>query len=240
YGVGGAKRFREAWVVSAVDRDDLAARGAANARLVPHGVDEALFTVRPSRAPEPRLMFLGNLSVPHNADAAEFAACEVLPLVQRVHARATLWLGGAGARRSVRALAARPGVKVAGAGPGLGPLFAASHVMLAPLRFSTGIQNKVLEAMAAGLPVVTTPNAAAGVGPRAEQLMRIATDAPGLARAASELLAEPTRAAELAGRAREHARRPFSWEALGRALERVAREARNMHLVAGAASGTRA
>jgi len=63
------------------------------------------------------------------------------------------------------------------------------------------------------------------VGPRAEQLMRIATDAPGLARAAAELLSEPARAAEMAARAREHARRHFSWEALGRELERVAREA---------------
>ena len=225
YEVAAAKRFREAWVVSAVDRDDLVARGAANTRLVPHGVDEALFAVRPARAPEPRLMFLGNLSVPHNADAAEFAAREVLPLVQRMQPRATLWLVGAGAGRSVRGLSALPGVKVTGAVPDLAPLFAASHVMLAPLRFSTGIQNKVLEAMAAGLPVVTTPNAAAGVGPRAEQLMRIATDAPGLARAAAELLSEPARAAEMAARAREHARRHFSWEALGRELERVAREA---------------
>ena len=109
--------------------------------------------------------------------------------------------------------------------PDLGPIFAASHVMLAPLRFSTGIQNKVLEAMAAGVPVVTTPNAAAGVGPQAELLMRIATDAPGLARAAAGLLADPAGAADMAARAREHARRHFSWAALGRELDRVLHDA---------------
>src|SRR5262249_60344430 len=48
YEVAAAKRFREAWVVSAVDRDDLVARGATNTRLVPHGVDEAVFAVKPA------------------------------------------------------------------------------------------------------------------------------------------------------------------------------------------------
>ena len=229
YEVAAARRFREAWVVSAMDRDDLVARGATNARLVPHGVDESLFAVRPARAPEPRLMFLGNLGVPHNADAAMFAAREVLPLLRRHQPRATLGLVGAGARGSVRALGSLPGVKVTGAVPDLGPIFAASHVMLAPLRFSTGIQNKVLEAMAAGVPVVTTPNAAAGVGPQAELVMRIATDAPELARAAAGLLADPAGAAEMAARAREHARRHFSWDALGRELERVVIESRSAH-----------
>ena len=68
YEVAAARRFREAWVVSGVDRDDLVARGASNTRLVPHGVDESLFRIVPARAPEPRVMFLGNLSVPHNAE----------------------------------------------------------------------------------------------------------------------------------------------------------------------------
>jgi len=112
--------------------------------------------------------------------------------------------------------------------------------MLAPLRFSTGIQNKVLEAMAAGVPVVTTPNAAAGVGPQAELLMRIASDAPGLARAAAGLLADPGIASDMAARAREHARRHFSWDALGHELERVVNEARNLHLMPAVAGRSQA
>jgi len=112
--------------------------------------------------------------------------------------------------------------------------------MLAPLRFSSGIQNKVLEAMAAGVPVVTTTPAAAGVGPEAPQLMRIADDAEGLAREAAALLADPAAAATLAARARTHASREFSWSALGREVERVVNEARNMHLVPGFGDRSRA
>ncbi len=226
YEVAASRSFREAWVVSPVDRDHLHARGVSHARLVPHGVDSSLFDLEPRRAREPRVMFLGNLSVPHNVDAAVFAAREVFPEVRRLHPEAELWLAGASPRRAVRLLASLPGVTVTGSVPDLAPLWAAAHVMLAPLRFSSGIQNKILEAMAAGVPVVTTPGAAAGVGTGAAGLMRVAADAPGLARETASLLADPAGAAAMAARARAHARAHFSWDALGRELERVAREAK--------------
>jgi len=86
---------------------------------------------------------------------------------------------------------------------------------------------------------VTTPNAAVGVGPEAATLMRITTDADGLAREAAALLADPAAAATMAARARTHARLHFSWGALGREVERVVNEARNMHLVPGYADRSR-
>jgi len=227
YEVAAALRFREAWVVSSVDRDDLVARGASNTRLVPHGVNERWFSITPARSGVPRVMFLGNLSVPHNADAAVFAAREVFPEIRRVRPDVELWLAGAAPRSDVRALGSLPGVTVTGSVPDLAPLWAATHVMLAPLRFSSGIQNKILEAMAAGVPVVTTPGAAAGVGALANELMRVAPNAVGLAGETAWLLAHPAEAQELAERARAHAHAHFSWQALGRELERVARESTN-------------
>ena len=221
YEVACTREFREAWVVSSVDRDDLAARGAANVRLIPHGVDERLFDVQPARAAEPRLMFLGNLSVPHNVDAAAFAARELLPRVRARRPEATLWLVGANPVRAVQALASCPGVTVTGSVPSLQPMFAAAHVLVAPLRFSSGIQNKVLEAMAAGVPVVTTPAVAQGIGEGAAWL-RVAGSAEGIAAEVEATLADPGAAAARAARAREYARRHFSWDALARELERVA------------------
>jgi glycosyltransferase involved in cell wall biosynthesis len=109
--------------------------------------------------------------------------------------------------------------------PNLQPLLAAAHVMLAPLRFSSGIQNKVLEAMAAGLPVVTTNTVAEGL-PEATGLLRAAADADGPARETLGLLADPAAATALAERARAFARERFSWDALALELERVVRESR--------------
>lgn len=227
YEVAASANFREAWVVSPVDRDDLRARGVQHARLVPYGVDDSLFLLEPRRAREPRVMFLGNLSVPHNVDAAVFAAREVWPGVRARVPGSELWLVGAAPRKAVRDLSSLPGVTVTGLVPDLSPLWSAAHVMLAPLRFSSGIQNKVLEAMAAGVPVVTTPGAAAGVGACSGELMRVAADADGLARETAALLTDPSAARALAARAREHARVHFSWGALGRELERVARETKD-------------
>jgi sugar transferase (PEP-CTERM/EpsH1 system associated) len=226
YEVAASARFREAWVVSPVDLDDLRARGVRHARLVPHGMNDALFELEPRRAREPRVMFLGNLSVPHNVDAAVFAAREVWPLVHERVPGSELWLVGAAPRKAVRDLASLPGVTVTGSVPDLTPLWAAAHVLLAPLRFSSGIQNKLLEAMAAGVPVVTTPDAAAGVRDVAGRFMRVAADAAGLARETVALLADPVAASAMAARARLHAREHFSWSALGRELERVACEAK--------------
>jgi sugar transferase (PEP-CTERM/EpsH1 system associated) len=226
YEVAASARFREAWVVSPVDLSDLKSRGVSQARLVPHGVDDSLFRLAPCRAGAPRVMFVGNMSVPHNVDAAVFAAREVWPLVRERAPGAELWLVGAAPKPAVRELASLPGVTVTGSVPDLAPLWAAAHVMLAPLRFSSGIQNKVLEAMAAGVPVVTTPDAAAGVRDGTGELMRVAADAAGLARETVALLKDPAAANAMAARAREHAREQFSWSALGRELERVTCEAK--------------
>jgi glycosyltransferase involved in cell wall biosynthesis len=138
---------------------------------------------------------------------------------------ATLWLVGAAPRPEVRALAALPGVTVTGAVPSLAPALAAAHVMVAPLRFSSGIQNKILEAMAASLPIVTTTAVAEGV-PGAGDLVSAADDADGLARATLALLADPAAAEARATRARAFARARFSWEALAGELERVVAESR--------------
>jgi glycosyltransferase involved in cell wall biosynthesis len=164
-------------------------------------------------------------------DAAVFAAREVWPAVRARVPDAELWLVGAAPKKAVRDLASLPGVTVTGSVPNLAPLWAAAHVMLAPLRFSSGIQNKVLEAMAAGVPVVTTPDAAAGVRDGNGELLRVAADAAGLARETAALLADPVAANAMAARARAHAQQHFSWAALGRELERVVCEANGSQAV---------
>ena len=219
------RSFAESWVVSAVDRDDLTQRGCANVVAVPHGVDERLFELVRRPGPTPCIVFLGNLAVPHNVDAASYAAREILPEIRRHVPAARLRLVGAHPTPAVRGLSSLAGVEVTGSVPDLAPVWSGAHVLLAPLRFSTGIQNKVLEAMAAGVPVVTTPQVAEAMGARDGELLRVGADTDALARAVEEILAHPEAAAPMVERARRHARAHFSWAALARELERVARAA---------------
>jgi glycosyltransferase involved in cell wall biosynthesis len=222
YLVACTHRFNETWVLSRSDRDHLLERGAERVETIPHGVDESLFDLRRVPDSAPHLMFLGNLSVPHNADAATFAALEVFPRVRAARPRARLTLAGAQPTAAVRSLASQPGVEVTGFVPDLGALWRRMHVSVAPVRFSSGIQNKVLEAMAAGVPVVATTAVAEGIEARHEEHLLAADSAEALAAAVLRVLDDPDAAAARAARARAHVRAHFSWASAVRRLEALA------------------
>jgi glycosyltransferase involved in cell wall biosynthesis len=220
-----SRHFRESWAVSPDDLAHLRGLGCPDLALVPHGVDERLFGLERRPDPGPSVVFLGNLSVPHNVDAAAFAARDIWPAILRDRPEARLRLAGANPARAVRRLARLPGVEVTGTLPDLLPLWSGAHVLLAPLRFSTGIQNKVLEAMAAGVPVVTTPQVARGIGARPGEHLSVAESAADLARAVLDVLAQPDAAAERCRRARDHVARHFTWDAPARRLEWLVQDA---------------
>jgi polysaccharide biosynthesis protein PslH len=88
----------------------------------------------------------------------------------------------------VQALAARPGIVVTGRVPDMRPYLAHAACAVAPMRIARGIQNKVLEAMAMGRPVVATPQAFQGIRAAPGQDLLIADDAAALARCVTEVL----------------------------------------------------
>jgi len=219
-----AGAFRENWVLSDVDKHDLEIRGAPRVRMVRQGVDETLFDLELVTPPAPRVLFLGNLSVPHNIDAVHQLVRHIWPRVRAARPEATLEVAGADPVASLLSLDGRDGITVPGALPDLRPVWQRASVMVAPLRFSAGIQNKILEAMAAGVPVVTTPAAAEAILAVHGTHLRVASDDAGLAAATIDALAqgEEGRAVRLA--AREHVRTHFSWQALVHRLEELVAE----------------
>jgi sugar transferase (PEP-CTERM/EpsH1 system associated) len=217
-----ARAFRETWAIAPADVRDLERLGCPRVALVPNGVDERLFEVERRPAQPPRVVFLGNLSVPHNVDAAVFAARDVWPRVRSARPRARLVLAGAEPSPAVRGLASIEGVEVTGALADLRPVWSEAAVMLAPLRFSTGLQNKLIEAMAAGVPVVTTPDAAEAAGIRDGEHAWVTDGPQRLADAVLSALADPAAAEARARAARKLVRERFTWEAAVRRLEGLA------------------
>ena len=217
-----SREFSETWALSPVDRDDMIRIGCRNVVLITHGVDERLFEMRRTSGAGHRVVFLGNLSVPHNRDAARFAAQEVWPHVLRAVPDAQLRIAGADPGPEVLSLGSLDGVQVIGPVPDLRDLWADADVLLSPLRFSTGIQNKLLEAMAAGVPVVTTPAAAEALGARSGEHALVAESPQDLAAAVVTALRDPEASAARAARARELVRAEFSWETAVKRLEWVA------------------
>ena len=109
------------------------------------------------RVEDPLLLFVGQMDYEPNIRAAEIAATEVLPRVRKGIPGARLRICGRRPSARVELLADREGVEVTGEVPDTTPHFLEARVALLPLPVVRGIQNKVLESMSFGLPVVATP-----------------------------------------------------------------------------------
>ena len=214
-----APRFDECWVISEAEASALAALAPqAAVRVVPNGFESERGVLEPSREAS-RLLFFGNQHVLHNADAARFLAKEVLPLVQRSVPGASLDIAGKGSD-ALAPLARRPGVRVLGFVPDLERELSRASLFVAPHRFAAGVQNKVLQALSAGTPVVTTPVVLQGLAPAPSDIAHVGEDAPTIAAAIVALLRDPAAAAALGRRGREWASARFSWRESLDAFER--------------------
>jgi GT2 family glycosyltransferase/SAM-dependent methyltransferase len=108
------------------------------------------------------VLFVGGFEHPPNIDAAIHLVSEVMPLVWAVRGDVQVTIVGSNAPREIEALATSR-VDVRGWVPELRPLLDAARALVAPVRFGAGMKGKVTQAMAAGLPIVTTPVGAEGL-----------------------------------------------------------------------------
>jgi glycosyltransferase involved in cell wall biosynthesis len=203
----------------ASDRDREAV-GAQAGTIVPNGVDLEYWTRRAAASTEPCIAFSGAMAYRPNDDAARRLVTDVLPLVSAAVDGVHAVLAGRDPLPGLRAASEASGVvTVTGTVDDLRPHLERAAVYAAPLRFGAGIQNKLLEALAMEMPVVTTSIAAAGLqsGDAAAPLI-VADDDAGLAEAVVALLRDPGQRARLGAAGRDYVVRHFSWTA---AVDRV-------------------
>ncbi len=167
------------------------------------------------------VVFMGRMDYFPNVQAMTWFCTQVLPTIQAQSPKAKLTIVGANPTRAVRDLAKRPGVSVTGTVPDVRPFVRGAAVAVAPLSVARGTQNKILEAMALGVPVVASDLAGRGFDATPEEHFLTAASAEDFAAQTLRLLgdaAERRRYAE-AGRARmeDH----HSWAAAMRRLDDV-------------------
>ena len=187
--------------------------------VIPPGVDAERYSFR--RAPEPaRMVFAGDMTCPAHLDAADRLATRVLPRVRRALPGAELLLTGAGPLAALRALAAVPGVRVAGAVSDLRPSLWSAAVALMPAQAAPGVDAAILEAMALGTPVVAARACLTGLTHVLPgHHVAVAESDAELAAAALLVLREPVVAATLAENARQLVERRHTWAATARLYE---------------------
>ena len=214
-----AQMYDEVWFISEND-GNLLPSGVARDRIhiVPSEIDEVLFEVAPRMDVAPKLIFLGNLDVRHNIDAATFLVREIMPLIRQVVADCTLNIVGAGNAQNVIGLEKFPEVRVLGFVPDLPKVLGDASVSVAPLRFSAGIQFKVIEAMAAGLPVVATSSVNAGLGAAPGQDLLLGDDAETIAGHVVRLLSDDVFRRNIGDAGRQYVKTHFSVQAANERL----------------------
>jgi len=156
--------------------------------VIPNGVALSDRRARPAAECGAIVGFLGSMDYRPNAEAVCWFVRRVWPALRTRVPNARMLIVGRNPTRRVRSLANTAGVSVTGAVKDTGRYLARCRVIVAPLRIARGMQNKVLEAMAARRPVVATSAVAAGLNVRPGHHIRVADDAAGFATEVENLL----------------------------------------------------
>jgi len=160
-----------------------------NVVTVPIPVDGEYFRPMIGIPEQPtRIVFTGMMDHGPNVDGAIFFALDVLPRVQAEIPEAEFWIVGRDPAPQVQALAAQPGVVVTGWVPDIRPYLAQAGVVVVPLRYGSGMRNKILEAWGMEKCVISTQVGAEGLDYHDGENILIADDAPALAQRMIEAL----------------------------------------------------
>jgi polysaccharide biosynthesis protein PslH len=181
--------------------------------VVGNGVDLEYFSSAGEAKRPASMIFTGVMDYRPNVDAVSWFCNEILPIVQTEIPEANFTICGSRPAPAVRSLAKQSGVTVTGWVPDTRPYLDRAEVFVAPLRMARGVQNKLLEALAMGLPCVTSVAAGRGTGISAAEGM-LATDNPReFAEYVIRLLRDADWRAEMARRAGAAAEARYPWKA---------------------------
>ena len=187
----------------------------------PNGVDSEYFAPSAVHYDEDQIVFVGRMDYYPNQECMTRFCAEVWPQLRQKRPRVKLAIVGADPSPSIRALGELPGVTVTGSVPDVRPYLEAAALMVAPLNIARGTQNKILEGMSAGVPVVASRVAAGGVDASAPDHLLLATTPGEFVAAIMCILEDRSERARLARAGRERVLSHHSWAQSMRRLDGI-------------------
>jgi len=173
----------------------------------------------------PTVVFTGLLTHEPNVDAVRWFATEILPRIRvKIPKTRVCVVGGGPLPRDLKALPAEARVEFFVSVPDVRPYLAAADVAIVPIRHGSGIRVKVMEALAAGLPAVSTTIGAEGMNFESGRDLLIADDPATFATAVVHLLERPEFGRQLAGHGRETVVKEYGIEAVAQRFQSVLRD----------------
>ncbi len=204
--------------VSSRDADQIRTwNSAAKVRAIDNGVDVSQFPEGPDGNPK-RVLFVGAMDYHANVEGAQWFVREIWPQVLAAQPDLKLTLAGRDPAPAVRDLAAAKGVEVTGTLPTVAPYYRDAIVSVVPLLVGGGSRLKILESLAARVPVVSTSLGAEGLAVRAGEHLEIADSSAEFARAVISLCGDAARRHRLAEAGRKLVEQEYDWRILGSRL----------------------
>lgn len=220
YEILACKPFAKILMTSAIDAGHLGL-AASQCTILPNGVD---LTNRPFHPLESRsgIIFMGNLSYGPNREAGSWLAKKIFPAVRRQMPGCTLRFVGPGADKRW----CTEGVSIIGPVEDLVDELSRARVLVVPMSRGAGVQNKILDALASGLPVVATPLAASGLGLERNKEYLPGSNTDELVSQTLRVLADDKLAESLADAGRAIIEKSYIWDNQWKILEEVLQESR--------------
>jgi glycosyltransferase involved in cell wall biosynthesis len=207
----------------------LARRPNANIQVIPNGVDSTFYTAtkmadachrRGESESKPTILFVGLMSYHANVDAVTWFSRTAWPEIARLHPDLQFTIVGRDPAPEVRALASDR-IHVTGTVDDVRPFYASAVAAVVPLRSGSGTRLKILESMAAGVPVVSTRLGTEGIDVQHDVHILLADSGPEIVAAVHRVVLSAEERSRLSQAARGLVRRVYDWSVIGKQLHGI-------------------
>ncbi len=213
------KKAHKVIAVSDLDQKEMERKINNQVELISNGVDCGYFSEVEKKEPkQPVILFVGSFKWVQNRDAVKFLLDKLWPQIKSKISKVKLQVIGNDALKYVKTkdqqVSVEEGVK------DIRQVYSKATILLAPIRLGGGTKFKVLESMAAGLPIVTTPKGVEGLGSDTNGIL-VGETAEELVAKTVNLLNDKIKREEIVHKEKEFVRRNFDWQDISSKLERV-------------------
>lgn len=225
-----AAQFDEFAMISDRDAAGLPIALQNDVHVLPNGVGEHFFASLPSPTTKRYdLVFFGNMGYQPNVQSAKYLVEEVLPELKALGIEAKVCIAGARPAKLIQGYASEQ-IEVTGFVDDIREYVLASHLAIAPVIGGQGLQNKLIESMALGVPTLTTPHAHQGLGAEAKKEIIVCESPKAFAERIAYFLAHPDEAKSIGKAGKEFVERDYRWDAMNRQLVSILENAAGINM----------
>ena len=195
-----------------------------NFAIIPNGVNIDYFKPQKTKIEADKLVWVGAMDGPYNADAVDYFLEEILPLIQEKVPQVKIDFLGRGATKKLKEASQNPNIKIHGFVEDVRPYINRAAVYIAPIRSGSGTKIKVLNALSLGKAVVTTPVGAEGIDVIDNENIMIANTPREFADKTIHLLQHPKETIIMGNKGRQLIEETYDWKIIERDMTNLYRE----------------